>query len=169
MPMSEYVRSLRERVGHALLELPSVAVAVRDADGRLLLAKHSAGGVWVLPGGAVDPEERPADAAVREVWEETGLRVVPDRIVGVYGGPEFTVRYPDGDASSYLMVAFAARAVGGRLRPDGDEVLEARFVADPEIRDLPLARWMPEVLGDVRRAGAAGAFHPAQWRPPASA
>lgn len=40
------------------------------------------GGHWELPGGTVEPDERPADAVVREVGEETGLRV---RVAGVRG------------------------------------------------------------------------------------
>jgi 8-oxo-dGTP pyrophosphatase MutT (NUDIX family) len=42
---------------------------------RLLLTKRSDNGQWCLPGGGIDPGERPAEAAEREVLEETGLTV----------------------------------------------------------------------------------------------
>jgi 8-oxo-dGTP pyrophosphatase MutT (NUDIX family) len=72
--VAEYVRRLRDIVGgEELLQVPSVSIALRDADGRVLLARHSEGGVWLLPGGAIEPTEVPADAAVREMFEETGL------------------------------------------------------------------------------------------------
>lgn len=168
MPMSPYVRRLREGVGSEMLELPSVTVAVRDRENRLLLARHSAGDVWVMPGGAVEPEEPPADAAVRETWEETGLAVELERIVGVYGGPECTVRYPNGDTSSYLMVVFAARVLRGCPRPDGVEVLEVGYFSETEIGELPLARWVPGLLDDVFRGRPEAAYRPPSWRPPST-
>src|SRR5262245_64452297 len=93
MPISEYLRNLRAKVGPALLVVPSATGLVYDTDGRVLLVRHSNAGVWVAPGGAVDPDETPQDAVVREVWEETGLRVEPVALSGVFGGPEFHVRY----------------------------------------------------------------------------
>jgi len=171
MAMSAYLRRLRERVGHDLLEIPSVTVAVRDEKNRLLLARHSAGDVWVMPGGAVEPEETPADAAVREAWEETGLLVDLARIVGVYGGPECTVRYRNGDACSYFMVVFEGRAVRGSARPDGQEVLEIGYFREAEIASLQMARWMPEVLSDVfrLRQRREADFRRPTWCPPAVA
>ena len=162
MPMSEYVRRLRAAVGPMLLEAASVSVVIRDQDGRVLLARHSEGDVWVTPGGAIEPLETPADAAVRETWEETGLEVELVQLIGVFGGPEFVVTYGNGDRTSYLMVVFEARAELGGERPDGDEILELRWFSDDELRALPLTDWMREVL-----AGADGgdAFRPAAWRP----
>jgi 8-oxo-dGTP pyrophosphatase MutT (NUDIX family) len=75
MPISEYLKKLREKVGHDLVVLPAVSVSIVDNKCRLLLGKDAETSYWVLPGGAVDPHERPADAAVRECLEETGLLV----------------------------------------------------------------------------------------------
>ncbi len=169
MSMSAYMQRLRERVGHDLLEVPSVSVAVRDDQGRVLLARHSTGDVWVMPGGAVEPEETPADAAIRETWEETGLLVRLDRIVGVYGGPECTVQYPNGDATSYLVVVFEGSALQGTPTPDGHELLELGYFAETEIGGLRIAPWMPEMLSDLFRERRAAVFRPPAWRPPAVA
>jgi len=57
-----------------MLLVPSITGLVFDDDHRVLLVRHSNGGVWVAPGGAIDPGEAPQDALVREVWEETSLR-----------------------------------------------------------------------------------------------
>ena len=169
MSMSAYMRRLRTQVGHDLLEVPSVTVAVRDEAGRVLLARHSEGDVWVMPGGALEPEETPADAAVRETWEETGLLVDLERIVGVYGGPECTVRYVNGDANSYLMVVFEGRAVQGAPRADGKELLEVGYFREAEIANLGTARWMPEVIADLFHQRREARFRRAAWRPPAAA
>ena len=84
--MTSHLERIRLLVGHQLLGAPSVSVAIRDPLGRVLLVRHSEGGVWVLPGGAIEPEESPAEAAVREAREETALAIAPQRLVGVYGG-----------------------------------------------------------------------------------
>jgi 8-oxo-dGTP pyrophosphatase MutT (NUDIX family) len=72
--VSEHVQRIRRIVGHdVLLQIPSVSIALRDSEGRVLLARHSERLEWLLPGGAIEPGEVPAAAAVREMFEETGL------------------------------------------------------------------------------------------------
>jgi 8-oxo-dGTP diphosphatase len=61
------------------------AAIILDEDRRVLLVKHKYGRRnWELPGGYVEPGESTTDAVVREVREETGLRVVPLRLTGIY-------------------------------------------------------------------------------------
>src|SRR6476469_2851423 len=97
MPMSPYVRSLREKIGNDLLEVPSVSILAVDQRDHVLLVRHVDSEFWTTPGGMVEPYETPADAAVREMWEETGLLVEPTAILGVFGGPECAVEYANGD------------------------------------------------------------------------
>jgi 8-oxo-dGTP pyrophosphatase MutT (NUDIX family) len=165
--MAEYVLRLRDKVGgEELLQIPSVSVALRDAEGRVLLARHSEGGVWLLPGGAIEPAEVPADAAVREMFEETGLLVRPTDLVGVFGGPEFVVHYRNGHRTSYVMVVFEAEGAAGSAAPDGTELLEVRFVSEAEAAALPTAAWAREVLDAVFHRGARGAFRAPAWKSP---
>src|SRR5262245_21041746 len=117
--MSDYMRRLRAKIGTDLLQLPSVTVLARDAQGRVLLVRHSETGRWVIPGGAVEPHEVPADTAIREMWEETGLRVELTRVLGVYGGPEFHVTYGNGDEVSFVVTVFEGR-------PDRKSVVEGQ-------------------------------------------
>src|SRR5688500_1206247 len=163
--MPEYVRWLRGIVGgEPLLQVPSVAIALRDADGRVLLIRHAEGGVWVLPGGAAEPAEVPADAAVREMFEETGLLVTPTRLVGVFSGPEFIVQYRNGDRTSYVASVFEAVLSAGTPNPDASEVLEIRFVTEEEAAALPKAAWVDEVLDAVFHGGRTLGFRAATWR-----
>lgn len=164
--MAEYVRWLREMIGgDELLQVPSVSIALRDADARVLLIRHVDGNVWLLPGGAIEPAEVPADAAVREMFEETGLFVSLTGLVGVFGGPEFIVRYRNGHRTSYVMTVFEAELGRGTPRPDAAEVLEVRFVNQDEAEALPKAAWVDEVLDAVFHGGRTRGFRPETWQP----
>jgi len=64
------------------------AAFIRNAAGRMLLVRHSYGPLnWELPGGAAEEGESATETAIREVREETGLNVVPERLSGVYYEP----------------------------------------------------------------------------------
>ena len=165
--MSEHLRRIRERVGNQLLLLPAVSALVYDAAGRILLASHlDAGGGWATPGGAVEPGEAPCDAAVREVWEETGLWVEPLALRGVFGGDLLRVRYPNGDEVEYVTSVFECAVRGGALRADGVEVGDARFFAPSELAALPLARWAQLVLPDLLRERGRALVGTVRWQPP---
>lgn len=66
------------------MRVAAYCVIVDDQD-RVLLTRWIEGRVpaWSLPGGGLEPGEDPADAAVREVWEESGYKVRLDGILGV--------------------------------------------------------------------------------------
>jgi ADP-ribose pyrophosphatase YjhB (NUDIX family) len=61
-----------------------VRIVVREGQGRVLLVRHTYTPGWHFPGGAVDPRETAADAAVRELREEALIETMGPRLVGVY-------------------------------------------------------------------------------------
>jgi len=166
MPLSPYVRAMRAKIGHDLLMLQSVTVMLFEND-RLLLALDGDTGLWMTVGGAIDPDETPADAAVREFWEETGLLIEPTGLLGVFGGPDFRIRYPNGDTTSYIVTVFKARRIGGKARPDGSEAVALRFVSRAEAADLPMAPWTREMVGRAFERDHTPYFAWPTWRPPA--
>jgi 8-oxo-dGTP pyrophosphatase MutT (NUDIX family) len=145
--------------------MPSVAGLVRNGE-RLLLVQDSQSGEWSTPGGSMELDDTPANAVVREVWEETGLVVVPRRLFGVYGGPEFLVRYPNGDETQYISTMFECDVVSGALMPDGDETTAVRFVTLDEARALPLSPWLVRVLDRLFGPPTDAWFEPPTWTPP---
>jgi ADP-ribose pyrophosphatase YjhB (NUDIX family) len=166
--MSPHVRRLREAIGPELIILPSVSGIVFDDAGRILLVKHRDGGVWSVPGGAIEPEELPADALVREVWEECGLHTRPVRILGVFGGPRCTLQYGNGDRSNYVITMFECEVTGGTLLADSDETCDAAFVAPDEVANYKLSNWLESVLPGLYDRSRSGFFVPPTWSPPAA-
>jgi len=120
MAISEFYRSLRGLLGTRLLLMPAVAAIIRDQDGRVLLQqKHDLS--WSLPAGAIEPGETPAEAAIREVFEETGLHVQPVRLAAVVGGQNCRVRYENGDEVEYLVTVFECDIRSGTLDESNEE------------------------------------------------
>jgi 8-oxo-dGTP pyrophosphatase MutT (NUDIX family) len=147
--MSDYVRGLREKVGNDLLLMPSVHVVLRDDEGRILLVRHVEGR-WQLPGGAVDPGETPAETARRECREELGATVEPERLLGVYGGPEHRIRYANGDDAAWVASIFAARLVAGEPAAPGDDEVDAvGWFGPDELDALPVSPATRSILRDV--------------------
>jgi 8-oxo-dGTP diphosphatase len=104
---------------------------VQDDDGRLLVVRRGrapARGRWSLPGGRVERGERAAEAAVREVREETGLVVEVTSFVG-FGEVV-------GDDHHIVILDFLAAVVGGELAA-GDDADEVAWVTRPELEDRP--------------------------------
>jgi 8-oxo-dGTP pyrophosphatase MutT (NUDIX family) len=166
MSISPHVRRLRDAVGSELLVLPSVTGIIFDDRGRILLVRQAESGVWSAPGGSIDPGESPADAVVREVWEETGLYAVPIRILGVYGGSSCLVIYPNGDRTEYAMTVFECEVRGGALRAISDETTESAFVSAEELSRYATSRWVNYVLPGLYDRSRSGHFEPPSWRPP---
>jgi 8-oxo-dGTP pyrophosphatase MutT (NUDIX family) len=146
--ISDYVRSLREKIGTELLLVPSAAVAIRDAAGRVLLVQHVEGH-WQLPGGAVEPDEDPRDAAARECMEEAGAVVRIGDVIDVFGGNAYRTTYANGDRIAFVPILFAGDLVGGTLQPDREETQAVGWFGIDEIAGLemhPATRDMLRVL-----------------------
>jgi 8-oxo-dGTP pyrophosphatase MutT (NUDIX family) len=165
MPISDFLKGVREKVGHDILVLPSAAVVVPDEKGRVLFCLHSDKGIWVTPGGLIEPGELPAEAAARETFEETGLLVEITGLLGVFGGPELVIHYPNGDVASYVGTIFRGRMVGGELRADGIEVLDVKFLSRSEVEELPHAPWVGMAIDAIFTPTAEPCFQQSRWRP----
>jgi 8-oxo-dGTP pyrophosphatase MutT (NUDIX family) len=132
--ISAYLKQIRDQLGGQLLLLPGVCGIVFNDAGEILLHRRSDNGKWALMGGILDPDEQPADAVVREVWEETAVMVEPLRVTGVYLSPR--VSYPNGDTAQYVITAFKCRPVSGTPRINDDESLEVRYFKLDELPAL---------------------------------
>jgi len=102
---------------------PKVASAVVvEVDGGVVLGRRAIEpgyGLWCLPGGFVNDDEHPADAAMRECMEEIGAAVELTSLIGVY-------HVAKREAHSIVGIAYRARIVDGAQLDAGAEMLEVR-------------------------------------------
>lgn len=114
---------------------PKVGVGVLIvSDGRILLVRrtmHPEIGKWSIPAGYLDAGEDPEATAVRELFEETGLRGEIERLVGVYYNPP-----QQGGASIFIL--YQGRLVGGHLQA-GDDADAAAFFSLDHLPELAFA------------------------------
>jgi ADP-ribose pyrophosphatase YjhB (NUDIX family) len=104
--------------------------AIFDGEGRILLVKRADDGRWCLPCGWVEPNESPAETAVRETFEETGLQVRVLRLVDVFARRANSGHGPH----SAVAVVYLCEAVGGALRVS-HESLDLGYQAIEEVSD----------------------------------
>jgi 8-oxo-dGTP diphosphatase len=104
-------------------------------------------GEWSIPGGRLEWGERAADAALRELREETGVEARLIGLVDVVDGI-FQSRETDVIWSHYLLVDYVAEWIAGEPRA-GDDAADARFFHLDDLDDLGL--W-PETVRVIRLA-----------------
>ncbi len=114
--LPNYVKWLRQFIGHDKILLNGTAALIRNDRGRVLLQRRSDNGLWGFPGGAQELGESAMDALVREVREEVGLDVAPKRLIGIYTSPLFDKVYPNGDQAQMSISFFECAVIGGALK-----------------------------------------------------
>ncbi|WP_040164943.1 NUDIX hydrolase [Microbacterium gorillae] len=122
----------------------AAGAVILDDRGRILLVRRGTEpekGRWSVPGGSVEPGESAAEAAKRETFEETGLRVEIGRRL-------WTVDVPAGDGRVYAVHDFAGTVSGGVLVP-GDDADDARWFAPDELDRVTLTRDLHDLLADA--------------------
>jgi ADP-ribose pyrophosphatase YjhB (NUDIX family) len=142
----------QERILESFLMQPGYAtpkVDVRGAvvrDGQILLVQERVDERWTLPGGWADVGELPSEMVAREVWEESGFRVVARKVVGVYdanrGGRPLELYH------AYKIV-FLCEMTGGEARPS-NETLAVGFFDFDDLPPLSTNRTHERHLVEVR-------------------
>jgi 8-oxo-dGTP pyrophosphatase MutT (NUDIX family) len=119
----------------------SVAVAVsafiQDDEGRILMIRRTDNDLYSIPGGQLELGETLAQAAVREVQEETGITCEVSGVIGLYSNPNHVVAYDDGEVRQEFSICFRASPLAGILR-GSDESREVQWVSPEWIDELPI-------------------------------
>jgi 8-oxo-dGTP pyrophosphatase MutT (NUDIX family) len=108
--------SYGERLGrNGKIRLGCSAVILSEDRDKVLLTRRADNGQLCLPSGGAEPGESAAEACEREVWEETGLKVRAERLVGVYSDPNYLIEYEDGNRVQVVAINFEASILGGEI------------------------------------------------------
>lgn len=109
---------------HRATPSAGVDALVIDGAGQLLLVQRKDNGRWAMPGGIAEIGHSPAESALKELWEEAGLRGQATRLLGVFDSRLW------GSRSKVHMVHFVFHVACDELVPaHGIEMLAARFFA----------------------------------------
>ena len=138
-----------DRIGRGAPLVAGCAAIIWDEPRqKILLTRRSDNGRWCLPGGRMDSGESAAEACVREVLEETGLRVRVTRLVGIYTSPDFVIEYADGNRFQIVAMSFEAQVVGGELRLS-NETTEFGYFTPGQIESMDLVEHHVQRIADA--------------------
>jgi len=143
LPGEPVLQNFLVQPGYATPKVDVRGAVIRD--NRVLLVQERADGRWCMPGGWADVGDLPSEMVEREVWEESGFRVLARKVVGVYdanrsGRPiEFYHAYK---------IVFLCEIVGGEARPSS-ETLAVDFFSFDGLPPLSNARTNQRHLAEV--------------------
>jgi ADP-ribose pyrophosphatase YjhB (NUDIX family) len=108
----------------------SVTGVVVRPDGLILAIKRADDGRWVPPGGVLELDESPQDGVVREIYEETGIKVHPIRLTGVYKNMRLGV----------VSLAFRCEVIGGEIHTSSESTRVEWISVSDAVTSMPEAR-----------------------------
>lgn len=120
---------------------------VTDESGAILLQRRRDTGQWALPGGAMDMGETPAECAIRECQEETGITAEITGFLGVYSNPNHIVAYTDGEIRQQYENTYIGRPVAGEPTIN-DEADGVNFVLPTDLDQYDIHPSMRQQIGD---------------------
>jgi ADP-ribose pyrophosphatase YjhB (NUDIX family) len=145
--VEEWLKAVGDGVAGYVTPKVAVGAVVGNDRGQILLVKRADSGVWLYPTGWADVGYSASEVAVKEVYEETGIEVEPERLIAVLDG----LRLGFTTIPLYSLV-FHCRAVGGDLAAHPLECRDVGWFAEDAL-PRPLAgaeRWGPQAFAAIR-------------------
>jgi 8-oxo-dGTP diphosphatase len=138
----------------------TASAIVFDDQQRVLLVHHNKVSQWLYPGGHIDPDEDPAQAAIREVLEETGVsaKVISDPLpayppVTVHPPPYAILEMQVSDSKvgthRHIDLLYVLRSASGQLTAQLEEVSAARWVSIADVAALDTPAELPALIADA--------------------
>jgi ADP-ribose pyrophosphatase YjhB (NUDIX family) len=134
-PIEKFEQMFGEQSGYATPKVDVRAAVFRD--GKILMVREAADGLWTVPGGWADVNDSPREAAEREVWEESGFRVKAVKLAAVYDRAKHP-HVPPLPFHVYKMF-FVCEILSGEARPSR-ETPEVGFFALDALPPLSISR-----------------------------
>ncbi len=144
------IEQVRPLIGNALYVGAGAISVVQRTDAKLLVVRRTDNGEWSLPGGFLHLGENAANAAQREVLEETGIEIQVQRLIGVFS-PAYNWVYPNGDQVHAVVSVFKAIPTGGEEKPDQVETSQVGWMTPTELSvlaTLPVLKLLNQAVTD---------------------
>lgn len=153
--VGEWLDNIGEGVPGYVTPKVAVGAVVGNEDGRILLIKRPESGVWLYPTGWADVGYSPAEVAVKEVEEETGIRCEPVSLLSVIDGQ----RMGFSRFAMYLLL-FHCRAIGGELQGHPLETADVGWFPEDGLPHVTAGAswWAPTAFAAIRGATTPAAF-----------
>lgn len=152
--VEEWLKTVGHGVPGYVTPKTTVGAIVGNDDGEILLVQRSDSGMWLYPTGWADVGYSPAEVAVKEVWEEAGIKSEVVRLLAVNDGMRlgFT-RIP------LYSTVFHLRAIGGEVTPHPLECTDAGFFRRDNLPEplIGAERWVDRAFAAI--AGEELAVH----------
>jgi ADP-ribose pyrophosphatase YjhB (NUDIX family) len=135
--VQEWMESIGEGVPGYVTPKVAVGAIVGNDAGEILLVQRKDSGIWLYPTGWADVGYSPAEVAVKEVSEETGIDCEPLRLLGVVDGQRMGF-----SRFGMYMLLFHCRATGGELAPHPLETADVGWFAHDALPEATAgAQW----------------------------
>ena len=143
LPAESVMETFAVQPGYATPKVDVRGAVIRD--GKILLVQEREDEGWCMPGGWADVGDLPSEMVVREVWEESGFRVEPRKLAGVFN--ENSSSQPEKFFHAYRLV-FLCEITGGEARPS-NETLRVAFFPFDDLPPLSFTRTDERQLAEV--------------------
>lgn len=145
--VTEWTKTIGHGVPGYVTPKTTVGAVVGNDDGEILLVQRADSGIWLYPTGWADIGYSPAEVAVKEVWEETGIQSEVVQLLGVLDG----MRLGFTKIPLYSML-FHLKATGGQLKAHPLECADVGFFAEDALPEPIVSpdRWAPQAFAAIR-------------------
>lgn len=153
--VAEWLRSVGSGVAGYVTPKVAVGALVGNDDGELLLVQRADSGIWLFPTGWADVGYSPAEVAVKEVLEETGIECRPEQLLSVVDGQRRGF-----SRFGMYMLLFHCTALGGDLRPHPLETSDVGWFRPDELPPATAGAdwWAPMAFDAFRGERPAASF-----------
>jgi ADP-ribose pyrophosphatase YjhB (NUDIX family) len=145
--VEEWMRLVGQGVAGYVTPKSAIGAVVHDDAGRILLVQRADSGIWLYPTGWADVGYSPAEVAVKEVLEETGIHCRPKGVIAVLDGMRMGLTH-----IPLYSTVFLCEAIGGELVPHPLETRDVGWFAEGELPAMTVgvSQWGAHAFAAIR-------------------